>query len=226
MSRDSHAGFKLPLSAARLLELVSRDAAHRRPAILDWRMEGAAHRAPERHEHPLHSARILPGGHSAPYALGVERLIVVAQQRRGVEGRAVILAAERVAIEQPHAAFLARADEELASAVVERHRRDVDVEIARAASSWRCGARSSRPAAAAGSSSSLAPTMALPRLPVCGLKFASPVTMYTTPSGDTAAPRRPHMPPPAGWNVLALRVARWYEYSAFGTPPQPCAVAV
>ena len=43
----------------------------------------------------------------------------------------MVLAAERLAIEEPHPAFLARADEELPSPVVERHRRDVHVQIAR-----------------------------------------------------------------------------------------------
>ena len=124
-------GIQPPLARARLLQLVGRDAAHLRPAVLDRRAEGAADRSPERNEHPLHAARILPGGHRAPHAFGIEGLIVVAQQRRGVERRAVILAAERLAIEQPHPAFLARADEELPSAVVERHRGDVHVQIAR-----------------------------------------------------------------------------------------------
>ena len=42
----------------------------------------------------------------------------------------MVLAAERVAIEQPQPAFLARADEELRPLVVEGHRRHVHVEIA------------------------------------------------------------------------------------------------
>jgi hypothetical protein len=47
-----------------------------------------------------------------------------------VQRGAMILAAERIAIEQPQPALLARADEELAAAIVERDRRRVDVEIA------------------------------------------------------------------------------------------------
>src|SRR6185503_11776616 len=103
-------GIQPPLAWARLLELVSRDPSHLRPAVLDRRMKGAADGSPERHEHPLFAAPILPGGHRAPHAFGVESLIVIAQQGRGVERRPVILAAERLAIEKPHAAFLARAD--------------------------------------------------------------------------------------------------------------------
>ena len=123
-------GIQPPLSWARLLQLVGRDATHLRPAVLDRRAEGATHRSPERNEHPLHAARILPGRHGSPHAFRIESLIVVAQQRRGVERRAVVLAAERLAIEQPHPAFLARADQELPSTVVEGHRRDVHVQIA------------------------------------------------------------------------------------------------
>ena len=130
MSRESHAGFSRHPPRLRLLQLVRRNAAHLRTAMLDGRPERAADRSPERNQHPLHALWILPGRHGSPHALRVERLVVVAEQRRRVERRAVVVAAERVTVEEPEAALLARPDEELPAAMIERHRRDVHVEIA------------------------------------------------------------------------------------------------
>src|SRR5262245_35498264 len=95
-------------------------------------MDRLADRAPNRHQDPLRALWLLPRAHLAPRAPRVELLRVAADERRRIERGAVIFAAERIAIEQPDAAFLARPGEELASALVERDRTDVDVEIARA----------------------------------------------------------------------------------------------
>src|SRR5262249_34126216 len=89
----------------------------------------AAHGPPEGDEDPLRT-RVLPRAQGAPDAAAVESLRVVADERRRVQRGAVILAAEPVAIEQPDAAFLAGADEELPPAIVEGDGRRVDVEIA------------------------------------------------------------------------------------------------
>src|SRR3954453_20880184 len=42
----------------------------------------------------------------------------------------MVFAAKRVTIEQPHATFLARADQKLAVAIIKDHRRGVHVEVA------------------------------------------------------------------------------------------------
>ena len=60
-------------------------------------------------------------------------------------------------------------------------------------------------------SSSFTATIPLPRFRVVGSNRASPVPMNTRPSGSTAAPRRPHSPPPAGRKMLAFFVARSNE---------------
>ena len=65
----------------------------------------------------------------APDAARIERLRVVADERCGIEGGAMILTTERVAIEQPQPALLARADQELGAAVIEHNWRGVDVEV-------------------------------------------------------------------------------------------------
>ena len=43
---------------------------------------------------------------------------------------AMVLASEALAVEEPHAALLARANEELPSAIIDRDRRHIDVEVA------------------------------------------------------------------------------------------------
>src|SRR5204862_6240868 len=98
--------------------------------VFDRRLELFTDRTPEGDQHPLRARRILPRADRPPHAARVERLRVVADERRRVERRPMILAAERIAIEQPDPAFLARADEELASLVIERDGRRVHVEVA------------------------------------------------------------------------------------------------
>ncbi len=63
-----------------------------------------------------------------PFA--VERLHVVAEQGSRLQRRAIVRAPKVVAIEQPQLAFLARRDEKLPAAIVEGHRRDVQIEVA------------------------------------------------------------------------------------------------
>src|SRR5262249_40083658 len=119
---------ELPLTAL-LLELESRDATAHGTPLLDGRLERRADAPPERDEHPLRTARILPCRHRAPDAGGVIQRVVVARTLPAVERGPMILAAQHVSVEQPQAAFLARSDEEVLALVVEHHRRDVDVEV-------------------------------------------------------------------------------------------------
>src|SRR5262249_14825286 len=91
---------KLPASITRL-QLERGYASTLRPRVLDRRLEVLADRTPERREHPLRAVFGLPRAERAPDAFLVEGLCVVADERRGVQRRSVILSAERVAVEQP-----------------------------------------------------------------------------------------------------------------------------
>ena len=59
---------------------------------------------------------------------------------------------------------------------------------------------------------------------VSGTNGPSPVPMKTRPSGSTATPRRPHIPPPSGEKILAFFVARSKERKALVRPPHACAL--
>ena len=129
MSRDSQAGVSCHLPArSSSLNAATPPPAGRACSI--GALNVGAHRSPERRQHPLRALLVLPRAQRAPDALRIERLRVVADERRRVQRRAVILAAQSLAIEQPQPALLARADQELPLAVVDRDRRRVDVEIA------------------------------------------------------------------------------------------------
>src|SRR4051812_45455074 len=62
--------------------------------------------------------------------MGIERARVVADERRRVDRGSMILAAKRLAIEEPEPTLLAGPDQELAPVRIEGHRRRVHVEVA------------------------------------------------------------------------------------------------
>src|SRR5439155_24331552 len=87
-------------------------------------------RTPERREHPANAGRLLVARHRAPDAGRLVILILVAEQRRSVIGRAMIVAAHRARVEQPETALLARLHDEFASLVLEHRAGHLQIEIA------------------------------------------------------------------------------------------------
>ena len=77
-------------------------------AVLDRRLELRVLRPPERHQHPARAVRVFPRRQRAPGARPRRSDLFVADERRAVDRRAVVLAAERAGVEQPDAALLAR----------------------------------------------------------------------------------------------------------------------
>ena len=99
-------------------------------AVLDRGLEGGVFRSPERHEDPARAVGLFPRRQRAPDAGAGEVHFFVADERRAVDGRAVVLAAERGGVEQPDPALLAGLHGVLAAFEVEHGTGDVDVEIA------------------------------------------------------------------------------------------------
>ena len=99
-------------------------------AVLDRRLELRVLGSPERHQDPARAVGVLPRRERAPRARRREVHFLVADERRAVDRRAVVLAAERAGVEQPDAAFLARLHGVLAALVVEHRAGDVHVEVA------------------------------------------------------------------------------------------------
>ena len=129
MLRESHAGVSCTLPAF-VFDLERGDRAVHDLAVLDRRLELRVLRPPERHQHPARAVGVFPRRERAPQAGGRELHFLVADERRAVDRRAMILAAERAGVEQPDAAFLARLDGVFLALVVEDRAGDVHVEIA------------------------------------------------------------------------------------------------
>src|SRR5262245_45698523 len=89
--------------------------------VLVRRMLGA----PERSENPAITSRVFPTCHRTPDA-GCEIHFLITKKRRAIEWRAMILAAEILGVEQPDAAFLARAHPKLASFICKDRGSDVE----------------------------------------------------------------------------------------------------
>src|SRR5207244_2588593 len=106
----------LPLARA-LFDLERGNPAAFRPRVFDRRLELCTDRSPERNQHPLRALLILPGAERTPHTSRVKCLGVVADQRCRIQRGAMVFAAKRVTIEQPHAALLARADQKLAVSI-------------------------------------------------------------------------------------------------------------
>ena len=117
-------------SGGALLDLEGRHRAVRHLAVLDGRGELRVLGPPERHQHPPRAVGVFPGGQRPPGACARKVHFLVADQRRLMDRRAMVLAAERAGVEQPDAAFLARLRGVLAALVLEDRAGDVHVEVA------------------------------------------------------------------------------------------------
>src|SRR5262249_32907070 len=95
---------------ALLYDFECGDGAVRHWTVLDGIFVLWMLRTPERRQNPARSLGILPAGHRSPYAGGGKVDVFVAQQRRAIQRRPMVFAAKVFCIEQPDAAFLARAD--------------------------------------------------------------------------------------------------------------------
>ena len=99
-------------------------------AVLDRRLELGVLRSPERRQHPARSFRILPGRQRAPDAGLREVDHFIADERRAVHRRPMIVAADRLRVHEVEAALLAGVHHVLFALVVENGGRHLHVEIA------------------------------------------------------------------------------------------------
>ena len=99
-------------------------------SVLDRRRERRVLRPPERHENPARAVGLLPGRERTPHAGARELHFLVADERRPIDRRPMILAAEVARVEQPDAALLAGMRRVFLALVLEHRTRGIQVEIA------------------------------------------------------------------------------------------------
>src|SRR6476659_4336531 len=85
--------------------------------------------SPEGSKYPASAFGILPGGHGSPDTVRREVHVFIANERRPIDWRAMIVASDRSRVHEVNSALLACRDHQFLTFVVKNGRRDLHIEV-------------------------------------------------------------------------------------------------